>query len=68
MVAGYPPFPEQASLYDHIRNAPVRKGQVEQQNVHDVALDTFYQPVRIDDPPTVMGDCELATATRVPFL
>jgi CO/xanthine dehydrogenase Mo-binding subunit len=27
-----PPFPEQASLYDHIRNAPVRKAQVEQQN------------------------------------
>ena len=27
-----PPFPEQTSLYDHIRKAPVRKAQVEQQN------------------------------------
>jgi nicotinate dehydrogenase subunit B len=27
-----PPFPEQASLYDHIRNAPVRKREVEKQN------------------------------------
>jgi nicotinate dehydrogenase subunit B len=27
-----PPFPEQASLYDHIRSAPVRKRVVEQQN------------------------------------
>ena len=26
------PFPEQTSLYDHIRKAPVRKAQVEQQN------------------------------------
>ena len=29
---GISPFPEQASLYDHIRNAPVRKAQVEQEN------------------------------------
>jgi nicotinate dehydrogenase subunit B len=27
-----PPFPEQAMLYDHIRKAPVRKSQIEQQN------------------------------------
>ncbi|HSP50797.1 MAG TPA: molybdopterin cofactor-binding domain-containing protein [Pseudolabrys sp.] len=27
-----PPFPEQASLYDHIRKAPVRTGKVEKQN------------------------------------
>jgi len=27
-----PPFPDQASLYDHIRKAPVRKAQVEKQN------------------------------------
>jgi len=27
-----PPFPEQATLYDHIRKAPVRKSQIEQQN------------------------------------
>ncbi|HEY0912914.1 MAG TPA: molybdopterin cofactor-binding domain-containing protein, partial [Bradyrhizobium sp.] len=27
-----PPFPEQASLYDHVRNAPVRKREVEKQN------------------------------------
>jgi nicotinate dehydrogenase subunit B len=27
-----PPFPEQASLYDHIRKAPVRKREVEKQN------------------------------------
>jgi CO/xanthine dehydrogenase Mo-binding subunit len=27
-----PPFPEQASLYDHIRKAPVRKSQIEKQN------------------------------------
>jgi nicotinate dehydrogenase subunit B len=27
-----PPFPEQAKLYDHIRNAPVRKSEVEKQN------------------------------------
>jgi nicotinate dehydrogenase subunit B len=27
-----PPFPDQASLYDHIRETPVRKAQVEQQN------------------------------------
>jgi CO/xanthine dehydrogenase Mo-binding subunit len=27
-----PPFPDQASLYDHIRQAPVRKAQVEKQN------------------------------------
>ena len=28
MVAGAPPFPEQATLYDHIRKAPVRKREV----------------------------------------
>jgi nicotinate dehydrogenase subunit B len=27
-----PPFPDQATLYDHIRKAPVRKGEVEKQN------------------------------------
>jgi CO/xanthine dehydrogenase Mo-binding subunit len=27
-----PPFPEQASLYDHIRKAPARKREVEKQN------------------------------------
>jgi CO/xanthine dehydrogenase Mo-binding subunit len=27
-----PPFPEQAKLYDHIRNAPVRKRQIEKEN------------------------------------
>jgi CO/xanthine dehydrogenase Mo-binding subunit len=27
-----PPFPSQASLYDHIRHAPVRKHQVEKEN------------------------------------
>ena len=27
-----PPFPDQVSLYDHIRNAPVRKRQIEKQN------------------------------------
>ncbi len=27
-----PPFPEQASLYDHIRKAPVRKREVEKEN------------------------------------
>jgi CO/xanthine dehydrogenase Mo-binding subunit len=27
-----PPFPEQAMLYDHIRKAPVRKAQIDQQN------------------------------------
>jgi len=27
-----PPFPDQASLYDHIRKAPARKAQVEKQN------------------------------------
>ncbi|HUI97636.1 MAG TPA: molybdopterin cofactor-binding domain-containing protein [Xanthobacteraceae bacterium] len=27
-----PPFPSQAALYDHIRNAPVRKREVEKQN------------------------------------
>src|SRR5262249_55565651 len=27
-----PPFPNQAKLYDHIRNAPVRKREVEKQN------------------------------------
>ncbi|HEY1473581.1 MAG TPA: molybdopterin cofactor-binding domain-containing protein [Pseudolabrys sp.] len=27
-----PPFPNQATLYDHIRKAPVRKAQVEKQN------------------------------------
>ncbi len=27
-----PPFPEQAALFQHIRNAPVRKRQVEKQN------------------------------------
>ncbi|HZL38951.1 MAG TPA: molybdopterin cofactor-binding domain-containing protein [Pseudolabrys sp.] len=27
-----PPFPDQASLYDHIRKAPVRKAQIEKQN------------------------------------
>jgi CO/xanthine dehydrogenase Mo-binding subunit len=27
-----PPFPEQAALYQHIRNAPVRKREVEKQN------------------------------------
>ena len=26
------PFPEQATLYDHIRKAPVRKAQIDQQN------------------------------------
>ena len=33
-----PPFPNQASLYDHIRKAPVRKSEVEQHNgnVEDV--------------------------------
>src|SRR5665647_790924 len=27
-----PPFPDQATLYDHIRKAPVRKSQIEKQN------------------------------------
>jgi nicotinate dehydrogenase subunit B len=27
-----PPFPDQAALYDHIRKAPVRKGQIEKTN------------------------------------
>lgn len=27
-----PPFPDQAAIYDHIRKAPVRKGQIEKTN------------------------------------
>ncbi len=32
-----PPFPDQVALYDHIRAAPVRKRQVENKEVGDVA-------------------------------
>ena len=39
-----PPFPEQASLYDHIRKAPVRKREVEAQNGNvDEAFKTAAQ-------------------------
>ena len=39
-----PPFPEQASLFDHIRNASVRKRMVEQQNGDvDAAFKTARQ-------------------------
>jgi CO/xanthine dehydrogenase Mo-binding subunit len=31
-----PPFPDQAALYDHIRNAPVRKSEAEGRQVGDV--------------------------------
>jgi hypothetical protein len=34
--AAAPPFPNQAALYDHIRNAPVRKSEIEGQPVGDV--------------------------------
>jgi nicotinate dehydrogenase subunit B len=34
--AAAPPFPNQAALYDHIRNAPVRKSEIEGTPVGDV--------------------------------
>jgi hypothetical protein len=36
--AGAPPFPEQASLYDHIRKATARKRQVEKENGNVVEI------------------------------
>ena len=44
-----PPFPEQASLFDHIRNASVRKRMVEQQNGDvDAAFKTAVKVIEAD--------------------
>ena len=44
-----PPFPEQASLFDHIRNASVRKRMVEQQNGDvDAAFKTAAKVIEAD--------------------
>jgi nicotinate dehydrogenase subunit B len=44
-----PPFPEQASLFDHIRNASVRKRVVEQQNGDvDAAFKTAAKVIEAD--------------------
>jgi nicotinate dehydrogenase subunit B len=44
-----PPFPEQATLYEHIRKAPVRKAQVEKQNGNvDEAFKTAAKVIEAD--------------------
>jgi CO/xanthine dehydrogenase Mo-binding subunit len=44
-----PPFPDQASLYDHIRKAPARKAQVEKQNGNvDEAFKTAAKIIEAD--------------------